>query len=229
MADLKIAIDFEALFLVQKAFVAYNREMHASSVQYSEIRFGDPSLSYKLTGREFQLRRNDFFRPLYARLIHIAPGAMEIVSLLRQLPHNDIIIVTDYPDTYIDVIRWCLNQHFTGWRPAIFCNKIPLCELTHNESLQNINILDFLEKNAVLSREIGEQEYISKAQICACLNIDAVIDTNPVTAQDMGFMGIDVSMVERPWNKIQKPRLVRKIETWQEIIVQIRILAQEKK
>lgn len=228
MTNLKIAIDFEALFLVQKAFLAYSRDMYGSSVRYHELGFRDHALSYRLPEKEFESRQDDFFR-LYGNMIHVAPGAVEIVRILRRTNQDNIVIVTDYPERYIGAVQSCIAEYFPGWQPNIFCNKIQLVELTDDERLRNVDIFQFLDDHPKFAAEILDQEYISKAQICACLSIDAVIDTNPITAQDMALMGINASLVRRPWNLLSKPIRVQKAQNWNEIIVEMRVLARERK
>lgn len=228
VTSLKIAIDFEALFHVKKAFVKYAQEVHSSSIQYSDVIFGDPAVTHRWQEQLFEARLDEFFY-YHTDKIRVAPGAMEIVMYLQELNGQDMVVISDYPDKYIPSIRKCIDTYFWTWKPAVFCNKMQFIHLIDDQSLQNIDIEGFLDDNPKFATEILDQGYVSKAQICACLDINAAIDTNPITAQDMGRMGIKVSMIERLWNLTKKPDHVHKAKNWNEVMVEMRILTQERK
>lgn len=228
MTNIKIAIDFSVLAHDRRAFAEYCRDLHDSDVKRDRISSTDLEFVYQSESLVIKNWLDDFFK-LYAKdMIQVVPGARECVARLKSEYSDDIIIITDYSDAYVDTIREFIQKNFSGWKPVIFCSQQPLSNLTRDKKLANLLIEDFLDMNPGIAREIQHQGWVSKSQLCACLGIDEVIDTNPISAQDMALMGMDVCMMLRSWNEFHEPRSVYKAENWQDLLVQIKILVRDR-
>lgn len=129
-------------------------------------------------------------RPLFLENMPFLEGAKESINFLSK--NNDLFIISSRPKKIWERTHGFFERNFPGNNfKIIFSNEI-----------HNLN-----------------ESFKSKGEICNHFNINFLIEDSPDIALEAAEKGINVFLLEKPWNKEYKEHeKITKVKNWEEIL-----------
>ena len=184
----RIGIDFDdILFDFNHKYCQFHNERYGTNLCFDDIYTYDMCVVWNIDWDEVLRRVDEFISSQMHDEVSPVSGSVETIKQLSNI--YEIHLITSREEKFKDkTLNW-LNKHFFN----IF-NKIHFT----NSFGKN--------KNKKM-----------KSEVCIENGIELMIEDAPVHAKDLAEMGIEVLLLDKPWNRVDTHPLVKRVYDWKEI------------
>lgn len=187
-----LGLDFDdILFDFNNKYCHFINDKYGTNLCFDDIYTYDMDIVWKIDKSEVIRRVEEFILSQAHEEVFPVPGA---VDALRDLSKSyNLHVITSRNEKFRDkTVNW-LNKHF----PNVF-NKV--------------HFTNFYETN---------EKKVNKSNVCKENSISIMVEDAPVHAEDLALNGIEVLMLDKPWNRVETHRLVKRVASWQEIVARL--------
>ncbi len=184
----RIGIDFDdILFDFNHKYCQFHNGRYGTNLCFDDIYTYDLRAVWNIDMDEAVRRVDEFISSQMHDEVSPVSGSVETI---KQLSNNyELHLITSREEKFKDkTLNW-LYKHF----PNIF-NKIHFTNSFGNSKKKRM-----------------------KSEVCIENGIKLMIEDAPVHAKDLAEMGIEVLLLDKPWNRVETHPLVKRVYEWKEI------------
>lgn len=184
----KIGIDFDdILFDFNHKYCEFLKERYGTNLCFDDIYTYDMCVVWNTDIHEAVRRVDEFISSQMHDEVSPVSGSVETIKELRN--YYELHLITSREEKFQDkTLNW-LDKHFPN-----FFNKI--------------HFTNFFGENKIKRM---------KSEVCIENGIKLMIEDAPVHAKDLAEMGIEVLLLDKPWNRVETHTLVKRVYEWKEI------------
>lgn len=184
----RLGIDFDdILFDFNHKYCQFHNERYGTNLCFDDIFTYDLRAVWNVGMDEAVRRVEEFISSDMHDEVYPVSGSVETIKLLRN--NYELHLITSREEKFKDkTLNW-LNKHF----PNLF----------HKIHFTNI---------------FGESKNkIKKSEVCLNNGIGLMVEDAPIYAKDLAEKGIEVLLLDKPWNRVETHPLVKRVYNWKEI------------
>ena len=184
----RIGIDFDdILFDFNHKYCEFLKERYGTNLCFDDIFTYDMCTVWKVDTEEAIRRVNEFISSYSHDEVSPVSGSVETIKELRN--YYELHLITSREEKFKDkTLNW-LNKHF----PNLF-HKIHFTNLFGENKKKRL-----------------------KSEVCLENGIELMVEDAPIYAKDLAEKGIEVLLLDKPWNRVETHPLVKRVYDWKEI------------
>jgi len=184
----KIGVDFDdVLYELNPAYIAFHNDRYGTNMRFEDIHRFEMDIVWGIHNDEVIRRLNEFFDSDLHSMTKPVYGSIETVSRLSK--NFELHLITSRKEELRErTVAW-INKHF----PSLF------------KEFHFTNIFD------------GTQKKRSKSKVCKELGIEIMIDDAMHYARDLAQNGIEVLLLNKPWNQGEVTPPIKRVYSWKEV------------
>lgn len=184
----KIGIDFDdILFDFNHKYCQFHNERYGTNLCFDDIYTYDLRAVWNIDMDEAIRRVHEFISSQMHDEVSPVSGSVKTIKQLSNI--YELHLITSREEKFQNkTLNW-LNRHF----PNIF-NKI--------------HFTNFFGENKIKRM---------KSEVCIENGIKLMIEDAPVHATDLAEKGIEVLLLDKPWNRVETHSSVKRVYDWKEI------------
>jgi uncharacterized HAD superfamily protein len=193
MKKRKIGVDVDDVLIdFNEGLRIFHNTVYGTSYEISDIIQYELQPLWGCGVNEIVQRIDDFYHSDYHRDLSPVAGAVDAIKEL--LAENFIIPITSRPESVRGVTEDLLARHFR----SVF------------------------EEMHFLSHYRGDQSRRkTKGEVCRECEIEFFVEDHPAHAETIGREGVQVFLLDRPWNQGVKPTNTRRVFGWDDILAHL--------
>ncbi len=185
----KIGIDFDdVIFGFNRAFIVFQKERYGIDLHYEDIITFDINQVWNMSKDESFRRVDEFLMSPYHDMAKPVPGAAEAINILKER-HELHIVTSRKEEVRGRTIAW-LDKAFPG-------------------AFAGVHFTGQFSKGG------GK---VLKSEVCKQLLVDTFVEDALVYAHEIAEAGIDVFLLDSPWNQERTMPTVTRVKSWDEIV-----------
>jgi uncharacterized HAD superfamily protein len=184
----RIGIDFDdILFDFNHKYCQFHNERYGTNLCFDDIYTYDLRAVWNIDMDEAIRRVHEFISSQMHDEVIPVSGSVETIKELRN--YYELHLITSREEKFKDkTLNW-LNKHFFN--------------LFHK-----IHFTNFFGEN---------KNKKMKSEVCIENGIELMIEDAPIYAIDLAEKGIEVLLLDKPWNRVDTHPLVKRVYDWKEI------------
>lgn len=184
----RIGIDFDdILFDFNHKYCQFHNERYGTNLCFDDIYTYDLRAVWNIDMDEAIRRVHEFIFSQMHDEVIPVSGSVETIKELRN--YYELHLITSREEKFKDkTLNW-LNKHFFN--------------LFHK-----IHFTNSFGKNKNKKK---------KSEVCIENGIELMIEDAPIYATDLAEKGIEVLLLDKPWNRVDTHPLVKRVYDWKEI------------
>lgn len=193
MKNKNIAIDIDDVLAdYSKCVTKYHNEKYGTNLKKEDIKSWDLSKAFNCSKEESIKRIFESYNSVYFHFIKKINNSKYALNILNE--KNNIVIISARPrEIYYDTYMWLFNNY--------------------GENISN---------KLYLTNELGKKGFkTTKLNLCKMFGCELLIDDEPHNAKVCANAGIEVLLMNQPWNQIKEldeTKNIKRVYGWIDIL-----------
>lgn len=196
MKEKRIGIDIDDTLLdFVSPYLSYHNEIYNTNFKKETFETYSFNLNMGGTMAEVIDGVHNFYKTSFFKEIQPFPNSVEIIDAFKQKDY-ELFIITSRPDFIIDETKKWIDNHFPNKFSDIF----------------------FSYNHYTRRKNNGK----TKAEICNDLGVSVLIDDSLEYGLQCANKGINVLLLDSPWNRNGEHKRIIRVKNWEEIRRELR-------